>query len=220
MAEDQGDGLWLTISELAARKGVAKPTISVKVSRLEALGQIQTRPGKGKTKLVNLAQYDAAVGETTDLARERGAQTKREQEPRQPETPSGNAGDPIYTREQARRMAYQADREKIALGESLEKLVPVDRVAEVTRRLFEPVLRRLDRLESRAGDAAAAVGRDGTNGARQFLKALKIEIRNDLADGFATIAAELAKEPRRPLTDFEPRLDNQQEEASAEAPPP
>lgn len=205
------DGLWLTITELAERKGVGKPTISERVSRFEARGLITTRPGKGKAKLVNLAEYDRVAGEVTDLAREQGAATRRQDalpaEPTPLPSPGAAAGtDPVYTREQARKMAYSADREKIALGEALKVLVPVDRLAEEAQLLFAPMVSRLDRLESRADEVAVAVGRDGVAGGRAWLKTLKIEIRNDIAAGLSGLIARLSTEPERDLASFNPSL--------------
>ena len=42
---------------------------------LSVLSNEQVRPGKGKAKLINVAAYDRAVGETTDLSRQQGALT-------------------------------------------------------------------------------------------------------------------------------------------------
>lgn len=197
------DGLWVTITELAQRKGLGKPAVSERVARFEAQGLLTTRPGKGKAKLVNLAEFDRVAGETTDLGREQGAATRRSIV-----SPAG-AGpgtDPVYTQEQARKMAYAADREKIALGTDLDLLVPVDRLRDEVLRLMAPIVARLDRIEGRADDVSAAVARNGSSGARAWLKAFKVELRNDIADALAAFIAEIAKEPLRPLDDFDPRL--------------
>ena len=195
------EGLWLSISDLAAEKGLGKAAVSERVSRLEAQGLLRTRAGKGRVKLVNVAAYEDAVGQTIDLARHQGHATRKGAGPL-----TSVPGDPVYTAEQARRMAYQADREKIALGRDLDLLVPVDQLASDATRIFSAMILRLDRLEGRAEALALAVGQGGTAGARSFLKGLKVEIRNQIADGLQDLVTELTGEPLRPLADFEPGL--------------
>lgn len=195
------EGLWLSISDLAAEKGLGKAAVSERVSRLEAQGLLRTRAGKGRVKLVNVAAYEDAVGQTTDLAREQGQVTRKGGG-----SLASTPGEPVYTVEQARRMAYQADREKIALGRDLDLLVPVDELAADATRIFSAMILRLDRLESRAEALAIAVGQGGTAGARAFLKELKVEIRNNIADGLRDLVTEVAREPPRMLDDFEPKL--------------
>jgi hypothetical protein len=202
----QAEGLWLSISELAIEKGLGKAAVSERVSRLEAQGLLRTRRGKGRVKLVNVAEYDEAVGQTTDLARDLGHATRRDTL-----VPSSSLGDPVYTVEQARRMAYQADREKIALGRDLELLVPVDEFAADAVRIFSVMIRPLDRLEARADALSLAVRQGGTAGARVFLKGIKIEIRNLIADGLRELHETVTREPPRALDDFIPIIRNRGE---------
>ncbi|MGX9981967.1 hypothetical protein [Methylobacterium fujisawaense] len=209
---DAAAGLWLSISDLAARKGVSKQTVAERVSRFEAQGLLTTRPGKGKAKLVNLAEFDRVAGETTDLGREQGAATRRAAASLP--SPSGGS-DPVYTQEQARKMAYSADREKIALGEDLERLVPVDRLESEFARVLAPIARALTRLSARADDVTAAVGENGKAGARAFLEGLGADISNMIADAAAEALATLSKEAPRSLDDFDPRSPRSLSEGAA-----
>ncbi|MCJ2132156.1 hypothetical protein [Methylobacterium sp. E-045] len=202
------EGLWLSISELAIEKSLGKAAVSERVSRLEAQGLLRTRPGKGRVKLVNVAEYEEAVGQTTDLVRDLGHATRRDTL-----APNSSPGDPVYTVEQARRMAYQADREKIALGRDLELLVPVDQFAADAVRIFSAMIRPLDRLEARADALSLAVSQGGTAGARTFLKGIKIEIRNLIADSLRELHEAVAREPPRALDDFSPIIRNKDERA-------
>ena len=72
-------GLWVSITQLAELKGVGKPWISERVKALESAGRIRTKI-EGRSKLVNLAQYDRAVGETGDAVKEGAAATRAEAE--------------------------------------------------------------------------------------------------------------------------------------------
>lgn len=199
----QAEGLWLSISELAIENGLGKAAVSERVSRLEAQGLLRTRRGKGRVKLVNVAEYEEAVGQTTDLARQLGHATRG--------SDRSFERDPVYTAEQARRMAYQADREKIALGRDLELLVPVDQLAADAVRIFSAMIRPLDRLEARADALSLAVSQDGTAGARAFLKGIKIEIRNLIADSLSELHEAVTHEPLRALGDFTPIIRNRDE---------
>lgn len=208
----EADGLWVTITELAQRKGIGKPAVSERVARFEAQGLLTTRPGKGKAKLVNLAEFDRVAGETTDLGREQGAATRRAAAALP--SPSGGS-DPVYTQEQARKMAYSADREKIALGEDLDRLVPVDRLEAEFARVLAPIARALTRLSARADDVTAAVGENGKAGARAFLEGLGADISNMIADAAAEALATLSKEAPRSLDDFDPRSPRSLSEGAA-----
>ncbi|KQO45687.1 hypothetical protein ASF24_10985 [Methylobacterium sp. Leaf86] len=108
-------------------------------------------------------------------------------------------------------MAYQADREKIALGRDLELLVPVDQLAADAVRIFSAMIRPLDRLEARADALSLAVSQDGTAGARAFLKGIKIEIRNLIADSLSELHEAVTHEPLRALGDFTPIIRNRDE---------
>lgn len=200
-AEADDGGLWLSISDLADHLGRRKQSVAERVTRLEDAGLLTTRPGKGRVKLVNVAAYEDAVGQTIDLARQQGHATRKGAGPL-----TSAPGDPVYTAEQARRMAYQADREKIALGRDLDLLVPVDQLASDATRIFSAMILRLDRLEGRAEALALAVGQGDTAGARCFLKGLKVEIRNQIADGLQDLITQVTGEAPRPLADFEPGL--------------
>ena len=173
------DGLWVSVSDLAARKGVTKQTIAEKVARLEAQGLLSTRPGKGRAKLVNLAEFDRAIGETGDAIREMAAASARPSAPVTQPAPEG--ADPILAKEQARRVAYQADLAKLDLDERLGKLLPVEHVTAAMLRCAEALTRALEQMPTRADDLAAAVAKERVTGARAFLRAMGRDMRALLA---------------------------------------
>lgn len=173
------DGLWVSVSDLAARKGVTKQTIAEKVARLEAQGLLSTRPGKGRAKLVNLAEFDRAIGETGDAIREMAAASARPSAPVTQPAPEG--ADPILAKEQARRVAYQADLAKLDLDERLGKLLPVEHVTAAMVRCAEALTRALEQMPTGADDLAAAVAKEGVTGARAFLRTMGRDMRALLA---------------------------------------
>jgi DNA-binding Lrp family transcriptional regulator len=168
--------LWLSVSALAAQLGISRQALSKRVDRLKAQGLIRPRPGPRNAVEINVAEFDRVIGETTDLARSTThtaapAVAATEKEPR----------GFVYTVEQARRVAYQADIAKLDLDERLGKLLPVSEVESAMVRVAEAMVRQIDQLPSRADDIATAVGVNGVNGARAALKAFARDLRETLA---------------------------------------
>lgn len=182
-AHATADGLWVSGSELAKLKGVTKQTVSEKVARLVADGKIEVRPGKGKAKLINVAAYDRAVGETTDLARAQGAQTKTGA------ADDSTARDPTFTQHQATRAGYEAELKRLDLEERLGRLRSVEDVEASAIKCGEAVVRIVDDKVLRAEEMAAAVAKDGVAGARRILKDIVFAEREQIAKAFASLAA-------------------------------
>ena len=108
------DGLWMSVSALAKAKGKSKQAVSKQLQRLD--GRVATRK-KGPELLVNVVEFDRAVGETTDPA-----QTLRNLEP------AGEADEPslkIYAQERAKRESYQAENARLDLEERRGALTSV-----------------------------------------------------------------------------------------------
>ncbi len=177
------EGLWVSVSALAGLKNVTKQTVSEKVARLVADGKIEVRPGKGKAKLINVAAYDRALGETTDLAREQGAQTRRDADP------AASPRDPTFTKHQADRAGYEAELKRLDLEERLGRLRTVADIEDAAVKCGETVVRLIEQLVLSADEIAAAVAKDGVTGARASLKTIQFELRTKIAEAFGKIAA-------------------------------
>lgn len=183
MQPNTADGLWISGSELAKLKGVTKQTVSERVARLVDAGKLEIRPGKGKAKLINVAAYDRAVGETTDLSRAQGAQTKAAT------LDTATPRDPSFTKHQADKAGYEAELKRLDLEERLGRLRPVEEIEAAAIKLGETVVRLVDQLVERADEIAAAVAKDGVIGARGTLKSIQFELRTKIAEAFTVMAA-------------------------------
>jgi hypothetical protein len=162
-------GLWLSVTDLATRKGVRKSTISEKVTRLVADGRLTTKPGKGKQKLINVAQYDIAIGEVGDGAREQGAATRAADAAAATSAPRLPA-DGRLRDEQTRDRAYSADLKFIELERARGNLLPVadfDAVAEDAANRIADIV---DGLQARDSELTAIAIKEGENGMRAALK--------------------------------------------------
>ncbi|MET3892794.1 putative coiled-coil protein SlyX [Bosea sp. OAE506] len=185
------DAGWVSVSELARLKGLSKAAVSERVARFIKGGQLSTKPGKGKVKLVNLAAFDRVAGETTDLAKATGHATRKGQTtagtPALTLPPGADPLAPIYTAEQARDMAYRAEMRRMDLEERLGKLVTIAEVEQAITAAAEALVRVIDQMPLLADDIAAAVAQSGAAGARTLLKAKARETRETAARELAAV---------------------------------
>lgn len=131
-------GVWLTISELAKRKGVSKQAIHDRLSRLEKAGLVETRK-EGQRKFVELATYDRAVGDAGNAFREQSAETKREL------TREPQATGPLRDA-QAERAQYEAKLKALDYAERTGQVVAVrgpHGVETAMIRIVEHIVREL-----------------------------------------------------------------------------
>jgi hypothetical protein len=123
---DLDAGLWLSVSEIARQRGKSRQAIAKRVAELVEAGKLETRPGPNGTKLVHLAQFDRAVGETGDAFKETAAETRAELDAGAGADPTS----PALRDHQARAAQYSADLKYLELEERLGRLVPVAEVKE------------------------------------------------------------------------------------------
>ena len=184
-AAEQNDppGLWLSVSGLAKSCGVSKQAVSRRAGRLRAQGLLSARPGPGGALLINVAEFDRATGEATDLARATNGATKGA---------TGKAS--VYTHEQARRASYSADLMRLELEERTGKLIRVDEVVEALSAVGERLAMTIDMLPDIAEEVAAAVAKDGERGAYTALKKAAFDWRGLLAEEIYRFIANAKKE--------------------------
>lgn len=176
MSDDLLDGLWLSVSEIARQKNKSRQAIAKRVDSLVDAGLLETRAGDGGTKLVNLAQFDRAVGDTGDAFKEASAEGRAEIEA----DPTAVAS-PVLRDHQSRAAKYTADLKFLDLEERLGRLVPLDEVKSGGIKIGEAVVRIIGRLPTYAEAMAAACGKDGVQGARGMFKDIERDLRTAMA---------------------------------------
>lgn len=177
-------GLWLTISDIAEKKGKSRQAISKRVKSLVEDGKLETRDGPNGTKLVNLAAYDDAVGDVGDPAKEQAAETA--QEFNAPDAPLESNR---FRDAAAREKEYNADIKFLELGRQLKTLVPVADVDAAATKIAETMVPIIDRLAMEADRVHIASTKDGTAGVRAALKQIAREQRLALADALTSLGA-------------------------------
>jgi len=187
LAEHGHGGLWLTVTELAERQGLGKSTISEKVKALEAAGEIKTKRGRGRQKLVNLAQFLTAVGKAGDTARELGAEM-RSPTPT-PDQPDDAAPAPGYRDAQTRKTQFEADLRELDLLQRQGELVAIVDLVPVAHESAEAIVAVIERLATGAPEMFAAANRDGERGVRAQYRRDARRIREAIADAFNRMLA-------------------------------
>jgi biotin operon repressor len=180
MTDDLDAGLWLSISDIAEQKGKSRQAVHKRVVALEADGKVETRQGPNGTKLVNLAQFDRAVGETGDAFKEAAAETRSEIES------NSEPSSPVLRDHQSRAAQYSADLKYLDLEERLGRVVPVEEAKEGGIKIGEAVVKILGRLPSYAEQMTAAAVKDGVAASRALLKDIERDLR-------MAVAAELSE---------------------------
>lgn len=173
-------GLWESVAEVARRKGITRQSLNERVDRLEADGLIKVKR-EGRSKLINVAEFDRVVGDVGDAVKEGAAITRAETE--------GDAEkNPALRDHQSRAAQYTADLKYLDLEERLGRLVPVAEVEDAAQKSAEATVRIVDRLPTFADAIAAAVGKDGPAGARAKLKEIARELRTAIAEAMGELA--------------------------------
>jgi DNA-binding IscR family transcriptional regulator len=184
-------GLWLSVTQIAERKGVSKQGVSQKVARIVADGRLTIKPGRGREKLINLAQYDVAVGDVGDAAREAGASTKAVTE--LPGTTGARASDGgRFRNEQTREKAYAADLKFIELERARGNLLEVAEFDIVASDAAYRIVDIIENLQARDAEFTAIAIKEGENGMRAALKRVARSMREAVVASMREMA-DLAK---------------------------
>jgi phage terminase Nu1 subunit (DNA packaging protein) len=179
------DSFWCSIAELAELKGHSRQAVHERVTKLEGAGKIATRRGKGGTRLVQVAAYDLAVGETTSLSHAQAAETVRRAPP-----------DRAYTKAQTRLAQYQADLKELELKQKIGELVLAAEVRQCAVASTAAVGAAIDTLPmmwtekicDRMRTAGAVLTAESERALRLALKQAAHDLRTRAADNFDAIA--------------------------------
>ncbi|MCW2276365.1 hypothetical protein GJ654_18735 [Rhodoblastus acidophilus] len=175
--------MW-SIAQIAARDGVSKPTVSIRVKRfVEQHDLAVERDARGNVVAVNVAQYDALRGRFDDPSK---AQQPKPQE--RTELPKDGES---YDEALRQKTWLETERRRIDLETIKGKLVDTQAVAEGYDRAATVILDVLGRLEEQADDLAAIVAKDGVRGLAPVLKRVAAEFSAEMVRALKTEANNL-----------------------------
>ncbi|MGG7581018.1 MarR family transcriptional regulator [Rhizobium sp. Nf11,1] len=186
------DGVWLTVAELAKRKGISRQSASERIDRLEREGLIATRRD-GRSRLVELATFDRVVGQTGNAFREQGVQTKREMAETQPaaQLPVSAA----LRDAQTERAQYESKLKALDYAERTGQLVAIKGEHGVETALVkatEAIIRELGAPLNWVSEILETV-REGEPALRRLLRRKIHEQREAIATRLAIVAGEAAE---------------------------
>jgi hypothetical protein len=136
-------------------------------------------------KVVNVGEFDRVAEETLDAKQAQNGRKFRAA----PDDGGDDVFSPVLAKEQARKVAYQADLAKLQRDEKLGKLLPIEKIAEAAAQCAEALVRVIDQLPARADEVASAVAKEGEAGARAFLRSVARDMRERMADEMQRLAA-------------------------------
>lgn len=199
------EAMW-SVSRIAERDGVSKPTVSNHVKRLvERHGLIVHRDANGRVCAVNVVQYDTLRDRYADPSKAQAPFRGAEEPPPLP-VPAGAPPPPRdltnYDEAQRRRAWLDVEKRRLEVGEQRGLLIRADRYAEAVGRCAEEVARVVDLLPQEADALAAKLDLDDVHALRLALKGMARHLRADLAKAFEALAAETPAQDE-PLTDLE-----------------
>lgn len=181
------EGIWLSITEIARRKGVSKQALSKRVKSLEADGKVTVRR-QGQSVLVDLVEYDRAVGDFGDASREAAAETVRAARRDQ-----GDRSDPSsrgLRDVQLERARYETRMRALDYAERTGQLVPLRGPGGVEDAMVEAsaeIIRSLD-ITMKHFDRIREAAKDGEPAARKVIKEIIHEQRMAIGKAMQAMA--------------------------------
>jgi DNA-binding transcriptional ArsR family regulator len=182
-------GVWLTIAELARRKGISRQAATKRINGLEEAGQITTRRA-GRSREVELATFDRAVGQVGDGFKELAAESVRNARTRQEEPATSGLKDA-----QTERAKYEARLKALELAERSGLVVPLKGehgIEGALIKICDQVLRDLGQPMQWIDDLLEAA----RQGEPQFRRAMRAKIadqRKLVAEHLMAISGEAAQ---------------------------
>lgn len=186
--------LWISFSELARRKGITPQSVSERIARLG--NKIELRPGRGRERLVNVAQFDQVTGENSFLPQTAAAATVRmlSENPLALAQPAAAAiaapGGRSISDVQREKLLYDTGLTALKYAEARSEVLPIDGehgIEQATREIGDAFRQAVGRLHMRAAEAVAVGAKDGVIGMRALLKSAERDILRSLSSALAAI---------------------------------
>lgn len=177
------EAMW-SISRIAERDKVSKPTVSIHVKRLiQRHGLTVTRDGLGRVAAVNVVQYDELRARFADPSK---AQAPRLDDVEPGFNPPTTPAKDLNSYDEAVRQRAWLDMEKrrLELAQIKVRLVRADVVEASVGKCCNEMVRLIDRLPQEADAVALMINSDDVHAIRLALKALAHRLRTSLAKAF------------------------------------
>lgn len=187
-------GVWLTIAELARRKGVSKQAATKRVNRLEEEGKLTVRV-EGRNRFVELATYDRIVGQVGDVFKEQAAATSRHMRSGSRDEKPSKEEDPQQSGlrdAQTMRAGYEAKLKALDFAERTGQLVPLKGehgIESALIKISDQLVRDLGQ-PMKWVDEIMEASRKGEPQVRRLLRVKIAELRRTVAEHLLALSGE------------------------------
>jgi hypothetical protein len=191
IADDAADfELWLSLGEIARRRGISKQAVSKRLARLVARGAAVPTRRRGRLLLIHVAAFDRALGDDSFPQQAQAAATRRLlDEPLPLALPAAPGGRSISD-VQREKLLYDTGLTALKYAEARGEVLPIGGdhgIEQATRELGDAFRQAVGRLHMRAAEAVAVGAKDGVVGMRALLKSAERDILRSLATALAAI---------------------------------
>lgn len=181
------EAMW-SVSAIANRDRVSKPTVSNHVARLvERHNLTVTRDGRGRVSSVNVVEYDTLRERYADPSK---AQAPRQDAPAVPVPYPPPVDNKSYDEATRRRAWLDMEKRRLEVAELRGRLIRADRYGEAVGRCGDELARIVDLLPQEADELAVKLGLDDVHAVRVALKAMARQLRTNLSKAFETLRAD------------------------------
>ncbi|GEP11808.1 ArsR family transcriptional regulator [Methylobacterium gnaphalii] len=184
--------LW-SVSQIAARDKVSKPTVSNHVARLvERQGLYVERDTRGRVSLVNVVQYDSLRAQFSDPSKAQAPTVEPDAPLPAPaaEVPTVRApAKDSYDEGLRQKVWFDVEKRRLETAEIRGKLVRLDRYTSSVASCGAELARLIDALPQEADAFAVELDFDDVHRVRLALKGLAVRLRGKLSKRFESLAA-------------------------------
>ena len=170
------DGVWMSITDVAKKRGISKQAVSKQLQRYEGTQhQVSTRKS-GRTKLVNIVEFDRARDALDDPSKLLDV-----------EQPKKDAGDGGYKKHRTDREGYQAELARLELEERQGKLRHIDEIEDGLAKIGVELSQSFGMMITWADELSSAANKGGVDAVRAVLKKKARELAHKSADRLASV---------------------------------
>lgn len=170
------------VSDVAARDGVSKPTVSNRVKRfVERHGLTVERDLQGRVVALNVAEYDSLRGKYDDPSKVQAPKAR-------PELLTENES---YDEAQRKKAWLDYETKRLQIAQTRGELVVARSAADGYDRAKLAIAAAINLFPEHVDELAAAVGREGARGLLTALKDLAAKAANAAADALEAEARTL-----------------------------
>jgi hypothetical protein len=175
---------WMTIRALAQARGLSATAVRAALDAMESRGaKVRTRKAGGVLQ-VDLPDFDLKRAAAMSPRRLQGEATKRAAR-----GSSAEPSDPVFLKEQARKIAAEASLRELEVRRQKGELRDLDKVREAATDYAVELAAKIDQIPVMYAELATQASRIGVASVRNALREIARSLKDASAEGLARVAA-------------------------------